>query len=381
MEATDCTNNVQASSNKKLLRVIDQDVSWLEAADIKDMLSRLTYCRKYIVESAQNIICNTKFPFDKARINSEGKDGKVILLSNEYIKGRDIWFIGDLHADIISLETVIRFIQITQKMSQNRPYYIVFLGDIIDGDLWNTEIVIRFFELIAEAADSICILTGNHDQGLKYDENGKKFSSSVSPAEFSESLNEKLKSDNQLEVIGKIFIELFSKTPRAILFPDGLLAAHGGMPHSDLWNKITRIEDLLNLPACLDDFIWLRVSAMPKKTPNRRTKGCEFGYEDFEEFCTKFNIKRMIRGHDHYPDRFSINYSEIRNQKPVNPINPVITINTMSYQQSRESSCCEMPVIARYVYGEMPEIYRFDLPDDIKEFISLSKKSLSIINT
>ena len=83
----------------------------------------------------------------------------------------------------------------------------------------------------------------------------------------------------------KVTVRLIARAPRALFFPDGLLVAHGGFPLSDLHSRLAETGDW-NDPACLSDFTWAR--AHPKarrKMPNRFSRGSQFGYEDFADFC------------------------------------------------------------------------------------------------
>ena len=78
---------------------------------------------------------------------------------------------------------------------------------------------------------------------------------------------------------------LFARAPRALFFPDGLLVAHGGFPLVDLHPRAGR-DGRLERPGLLSDFVWTR--AHPKarrKLPNRFSRGSQFGYEDFADFC------------------------------------------------------------------------------------------------
>ena len=79
--------------------------------------------------------------------------------------------------------------------------------------------------------------------------------------------------------------------------------------------------------ASRSDFVWLRVNATaPKKRPNRSNRGCEFGRDDFASFREHVGklglvVSRLVRGHDHVPERFEA-YERFG-------ANPVLTLNTM----------------------------------------------------
>jgi hypothetical protein len=145
-------------------------------------------------------------------------------------------------------------------------------------------------------------IAGNHDVGV-HEESDGSFSASVSPSEFVELLN---RDDFCLpfrHAFGREYIRLSRGLPRAVLFPDGLLATHGGFPQADLQKGVasmtTRREKLawLNSSKSLQDFTWTRI------TPRRQGKGEFYGYRDFAAFCalTKdfFPVSRLVTGHDH----------------------------------------------------------------------------------
>jgi hypothetical protein len=280
------------------------------------------------------------------------------------LKNRNIWFIGDLHCDILGLELSLEYIENKDKETGKKSL-IVFLGDLFDDDSYNCEIMLRIFELLTENTSEnkpeICLLTGNHDEGLVHTDQG--FSSLVEPSQFSALLNGQSEKHDLKSYLGFLTISLFKHTPRAIFFPDGLVAAHGGFPLSDLWDKIKKPEDL-NTEPCLQDFVWTRAHmTLPKKRPYRGVMDSEFGYKDFETFCgnaaelLKQPVNRMIRGHDHVEERYAV-YQ-----------NSLLTINTLSRRLSREvfGAFERTPCIALYRAEQkeqkrLPEVHRLQVP-------------------
>lgn len=80
-------------------------------------------------------------------------------------------------------------------------------------------------------------------------------------------------------------MRLTAHAPRALFFPDELLVAHGGFPLSDPHRALEETGDW-NAPACLSEFVWSRSHPKArKKMPNRFSRGSQFGYEDFADFC------------------------------------------------------------------------------------------------
>ncbi len=221
--------------------------------------------------------------------------------------------------------------------------------------------MLRVFELIVEAPASICLLAGNHDEALSYD--GVRFASSVAPSDFRDFLNANL-AHEWIERAGKLTVRLFAQAPRALFFPDGLLVSHGGFPLVDLHQRLAETGDW-NDPACLSDFVWTRAHPTArKKLPNRFSRGCQFGYEDFAAFCSLSAclgrpVTHMARGHDHVEERYAI--------YPAYHAYPVLTTVALARRLNRErfGSNQRVPTVARVVEGALPQVYRLHIPADI----------------
>jgi hypothetical protein len=241
-----------------------------------------------------------------------------------------LWIIGDLHGDLLALEAALAQIRRHAQASGSAPPRIIFLGDFIDDEGLGLEVLVRVFELCVEAPELVCVIAGNHDEALSYD--GNRFASSVSPADFADFLNENL-AHEWIERVGKLALRLTAHAPCALFFPDGLLVAHGGFPLADLHAALAEKGDW-NDPACLSDFVWVR--AHPKarrKMPNRFSRGSQFGYEDFADFCALSArlgrpVTHMARGHDHVEERYAI--------YPAYQAHPVLTTVALSRRLNRE---------------------------------------------
>jgi hypothetical protein len=216
----------------------------------------------------------------------------------------------------------------------------------------------------------VCVIPGNHDVDLQWDEKAGRFRVSIEPAEYCERLNSQLRVDHQRsreEVeFAKLLIPFWQERPKAAVLPDGTFLAHGGFPHTDLLDKLRSPADLRE-KNCLSDFMWARLAETARKRPNRGNRGHEFGWETFNQFCRVSAqiglppVKRFVRGHDHvfarwqyYPD-----YSE----------NPVLTINAMGRRMDGEPESGgtrhPFPVMARYVPNKLPVVVL--LPLDPRE--------------
>jgi hypothetical protein len=268
-----------------------------------------------------------------------------------------LWIIGDLHGDLLALEASL--VQIHREVEpDSAPPRIIFLGDFVDDEGFGLEVLVRLFELIVEAPQRVCVIAGNHDEALSYD--GSRFASSVSPSDFADFLNANLH-DEWVARAGKVALRLTAHAPRALFFSDGLLVAHGGFPLTDLHPALEAKRDW-NDPACLSDFVWAR--AHPKarrKMPNRFSRGSQFGYGDFADFCALTArlgrpITHLVRGHDHVEQRYAI--------YPAYHAHPVLTTVALSRRLPREGFGPHerAPTLARVVPGALPQVYQLYPP-------------------
>jgi Calcineurin-like phosphoesterase len=295
--------------------------------------------------------------FDKDRANAADRAIQVSALDTE----SPMWVIGDLHGDLLALEAALAVIRDPRSQNGQAKPRIVFLGDLFDDEGFGLEVLLRVFEVIAEAPELVCVIAGNHDEALSYD--GVRFASSVAPSDFTDFLNANL-AHEWIERVGKLAVRLFAQAPRALFFPDGLLLAHGGFPLVDLHSRLAETKDW-NDPTCLSDFVWTRAHPKArKKLPNRFTRGSQFGHQDFAEFCALSAhlgrpVTHMVRGHDHIEERYAI--------YPAYRAHPVLTTVALSRRLSRESfgSYERIPTIARFVEGALPQVYRLHIPADV----------------
>ena len=269
-----------------------------------------------------------------------------------------LWIIGDLHGDLVALEASLAHIHTQPDSPAPR---IIFLGDFVDDEGFALEVLIRVFELILEAPERVCVIAGNHDEALSHD--GERFVSSVSPSDFADFLNANL-TDEWITRAAKLALRLTAHAPRALFFPDGLLVAHGGFPLADLHPALIETGNW-NDPACLSDFVWCR--AHPKarrKMPNRFSRGSQFGYEDFADFCALSArlgrpVTHMARGHDHVDERYAI--------YPAYHAHPILTTVALSRRLHRErfGPYERAPTLARVVASSLPQVYQLYPPADL----------------
>jgi hypothetical protein len=240
-----------------------------------------------------------------------GQEHQVSLLSSEEAGLMDEWFfIGDLHGDFFALHTFLQHAKTLHPACR-----IFFLGDIVDRGVMPLECLFLLLEWGLHHPGRLAWIAGNHDVAFSIGEDGV-FTSAVSPSEFLRDLNENDALAGTRRRIGRFFVEVASRLPRALLFPDGLLATHGGFPLSDLHAEGMAIKDessyldWLNSVRCLKDFTWTRITRWPKKLPDRYSSGSQYGFKDFEAFCQLqpqwFPVTHMITGHEHPKEGYDL---------------------------------------------------------------------------
>ncbi len=294
--------------------------------------------------------------FDDDRENSSDRALKVTQLADA-----PLWFIGDIHGDLLALNAALALIDRECERERAERPRIVLLGDLFDDGGYALETVLRVFELILERSQFVCLIAGNHDESLGY--NGARFTATVSPSHFAEFLNDNL-AHEWISRVGKLIVRIVADAPRALFFPDGLLAVHGGFPLTDLHERLAETKDW-NDPQCLTDFVWSRAHPRAKKKlPNRMSRGSQFGYEDFAAFCALSRtlgrpVTHMVRGHDHVDERYEI--------YPAYSATPVLTTIAISRRLARElfGPYVRVPTLARWIPGSLPQVYRLHIPEQL----------------
>lgn len=281
------------------------------------------------------------------------------------------WFIiGDLHGDFVAWHHLFERIQ-------NEPdFRVLFLGDLVDRGPHSLECVAALFEAILKYPNQFLWIMGNHDEALSLDEATGNFLTSVEPADFLEELKRPTAwaTQEQLDRWGKLFIKVAQRLPRAVVFPDGLLATHGGVPLHDHWDRL-KSNEAFHTEQCLRDFTWTRAANKPRSLfdLDRRRRGSsdfQYGFKDMDDFCARcgglFNaqIKRVVRGHDHV---------EHGVDKPSGFVKtPLLTINGFGFHYLTNDPMNYRAKLALGLYrnGETPTIEDIPLEGAAYEFLS-----------
>ena len=336
------------------------DVSDLDWTAIRDAVtsSGVRARMRDTVERMERLLDDEHGPgllFDADR---DGTLDRVVRVA-ELPADAPLWFIGDLHGDLLALEAAVALAR--REAGDGPAPRFVLLGDLFDDGGYGLEVLLRVFELILDSPSRVCFVAGNHDDALGY--TGSAFRATVSPSDFGDFLNANL-AHEWITRAGKLAVRLAVSAPRALFFPDGLLVTHGGFPLVDLHDELRETGDW-NDPRCLTDFTWTRAHPRARrKMPNRTSRGSQFGHEDFADFCALATelgrpVTHMVRGHDHVDERFEI--------YPAYAAHPVLTTVALSRRLPRElfGPHVRVPTVARWVEGALPQVHRLHVPEAI----------------
>jgi hypothetical protein len=274
----------------------------------------------------------------------------------------NLWIVGDLHADVLTLANVI---QAAESLSTDGPAHFLFLGDFVDRGVHDHELLLVLFGLMKRHPERVCVVPGNHDVDLQFDEASNRFRVTIEPAEYCDALNRAIErggtDDRERVELAKAFIRFCAGRPRAVFLPDGTLVAHGGFPHTDAQKDIQSLSSLCGT-RCQDDFLWARIAESARvKRPNRGSRGHEFGYDTLGQFARvsaerlDLPVRRFVRGHDHVPNRWQ-EYPEYAAAGV-----PVLTLNAMGRALDgdpprRDGLRHPYPALGRYREGHLPDV-------------------------
>ena len=259
--------------------------------------------------------------------------------------------IGDIHGDRMALEAALQFID-EQQFPLDDPPCVVFLGDLIDRGEDSEGVFLRVMQYILESPERRHLIPGNHELSLHFNRDEQQFYSTLQPAEFVDQLNS---FENEKKGYWADMFASLRSLPRAILLSNGLLAVHASIPHEDVIYDIQCFSDLSASKdsdsdrLAVTDLSWLRVhERAPKKFPNRLSKSCEIGIRQVEDGASylsslhsEHTIRGLVRGHDHFSDRFSDHSAK---GAPIK----ILTVNTMGSLGERSISGDQQPCIALY---------------------------------
>ena len=296
-------------------------------------------------------------------------DGRIVVDDGEMTRN-DIWYIGDLHGDILAAETAIRFI-----LGRNPDARIVFLGDLIDRQPYALNVFALVLKTAVKHPGQILWLEGNHDAGLSWkEEDGTgKFASAWDPHECADWLN--LPENGKYCDLGKKFIEIAKDLPCALFLRGGLFVAHGGIPCKDI---LTTLDPQGVTVDTFREERFLRSYYINRIAHKRRSIAHdEVGYEQTEMFsqladaALGFPVRGILRGHTHpcKIQRFEF-YSKGVARDRDKDIIPVLTFVSLSawLPDERINPPFETDLlVAHHRNHAMPELVKLKLPAGLVE--------------
>lgn len=328
------------------------------------------------LEEASNFL---KYGEIKLALEYQPERGQYFHVVNslDKYKKNDIWFIGDVHGDILGLRTAIAFIN---SNSKHKPIYI-FMGDLFDRNLMSLNVVLDVVKLIREQPGQVLWISGNHDDGLYFDQEEGTFKSRVIPNEFSEFLN--LVDDEKINSFAKELISFIHKLPIGLLFENGLLVTHGGIPSrrdrniKNIWESVKE-DDISNF-ICEQrkDVLCNRFDA---DAMSGTKTGEEFSWIELMNLSAALkkrygiSTKTYLRGHDHC-ELCRHKWATIKNNRKCkeyencdNVITDVLTMTSMVLVDDGEK---RMPIFSKYEFS-YPTIARLNNSTSIPQCYSIS---------
>ena len=224
------------------------------------------------------------------------------------------FFLSDVHGDAGLFETALEKAEKSARAAGAEPI-VVILGDLIDRGPDSADCIAMLLRLCLgqdcrHPGMKVLFVKGDHDEALT------SFGSDASPSEFADELFALVEKSCRRETatlfLERAFCSFVRCCSAAVLFDNGILCSHGGVPHSDLQESIQSAQDL-ETPAAAQDFVWCRFSERsPKKFPNRREKTCQIGFKDVDSFLGRLDGLRLcekpvtvwLHGHEHPVEGF-----------------------------------------------------------------------------
>ena len=233
-----------------------------------------------------------------------GKHQAFHFVEEDFCDKHDIWFLGDIHGDLLGLRSAIAFIN---SNSHKTPVY-VFTGDLFDRNEYSLQVLLDVIELIRKYPGRVLWVTGNHDDAISVDleKTFDKFKSSFTPQEYTAYLNQV--DDAILNCFMNEIIDLIKKLPVALLMPNGLLVVHGGIPSrperkvTNIWESVNKESFFAFVEEHRHEFCCNRFAGDPLGATKIAPDFSWAELSNFSAFLGKNYgkpVKALLRGHDH----------------------------------------------------------------------------------
>lgn len=206
----------------------------------------------------------------------------------------EVLFVGDIHGDLKSLETILKQEEFIEKMERgNKELKLVFLGDLSDRGAKSREALEVVLALKIRYPENITLLRGNHEEKTGHSSHYR----------LEEELEEKFK-DKGREVFSE-YVGLFEELPGVLVTGNKIVAVHAGIPSRDINSlKDLNNEEILEEMRWNDPNPWLTMIDINEngrgQAGNRGVKSSrEFGEAPFYRFMNCAKAELMITSHQH----------------------------------------------------------------------------------
>eukprot|EP01129_Flabellula_baltica_P007355 TRINITY_DN2854_c0_g2_i1.p1 TRINITY_DN2854_c0_g2~~TRINITY_DN2854_c0_g2_i1.p1 ORF type:complete len:310 (-),score=61.88 TRINITY_DN2854_c0_g2_i1:3-932(-) len=203
--------------------------------------------------------------------------------SNLLLLDGPVHVIGDIHGDMVSLEWVLRRLDITAHEER-----VLFLGDYVDRGSYSVPVLSLLLCLKVIYPERVFLLRGNHEC-LQI---GKVYG-------FYDELKQ-LYEEEEAAMLFDMYGSVFNMLPLAALIGGGVLAVHAGL--SEDLASIEQIQEMdrfcdVPMSGLMTDLLWSDPHDDDgwKESPRGASK--LWGPEETKSFCSENNLKYIIRSH------------------------------------------------------------------------------------
>ncbi len=213
----------------------------------------------------------------------------LLLEINVSDPDNEVYVIGDIHGNLQSL------LKIYDLIKENKPHYIIFLGDLVDRGPHQLECLITILCLKIIEPYRFYILRGNHET-LEMNKAYGFFYEFIQKFQDVEKITEILSVYDLLPICSKI--------------NDKILCLHGGIPLEI--NVINEFKDVKTINK--NDSIGISLYQIMWNDPKEEIEGFKqsfrgpgiffFGEDVFNNFLTKNKLKYVIRSHESFPEGY-----------------------------------------------------------------------------
>ncbi len=305
---------------------IDKRISTMEELETF-LIDELIKIKNAEESAVNNRLTHENISFADLKGNFEnGKWGENIYFTDN--TDSETYVLGDLHGDSLTLLHFLERVEFLEKVQRGDRINFIFLGDYVDRGhkMFKTlELVMILKYLFPE---NIFLLRGNHDGGKVLSENEYKLCvgrniGTTDEDYFTAMLFNKLKEHGKdMSLLRKYHSFFDSLCNLAVVYDKDMiyLLTHGGIPRpkniSETPDKTkfghfkfisdlnSNAEELLDFKGDTPAFNMMWSDPAEDYEIDFKKRRFSFYRDDFDEFCSKFGIDMIIRGHEAFEDGY-----------------------------------------------------------------------------